>query len=69
VLLVDCGPQGSLTAACGVTDAAENSPAEVLGGAAQAEARAHTWGRGKAARVGRNTFLPERKPWITVRLT
>lgn len=33
VLLVDIDPQGSLTGACGVLDAAEHSMAEVLGGA------------------------------------
>jgi chromosome partitioning protein len=31
VLMVDIDPQASLTGACGVTDAAENSLAEVLG--------------------------------------
>lgn len=36
VLLVDCDPQGSLTGACGVQDAAGRSLAEVIGGAALA---------------------------------
>ncbi len=34
VLLVDCDPQGSLTGACGIHDAAGRTLAEVLGGAA-----------------------------------